>query len=101
VVDGSQRETDDLSWLLDHDKELNEEIGFLAGKSMALECLRSVCARFGREKVLRLIAKNNWNENYQDDVVKSLEKVMSAVPDVTAMMKLRSSFKQNKTTERK
>ncbi len=102
VVDGSQRETDDLLWLLERDKELRAEIEFLAGKSLTLECLRSVCARFGRDKVLRLVAKSNWDDHFQSDVVKALEKVMSAVPDVMALIKLRQAFKlTKKTKERK
>ena len=68
---------------------------------MALECLRNVCARFGRDKVLRLVAKNNWDESYLDDVVRSLGKVMAEIPDVTALMKLRQTYKQNKQKERK
>lgn len=101
VVDGTRRGSDDLLWLLEHDKELKAEIAFLNGKSVALECLRDACARFGRDKVLRLVAKNNWDEHYQDDVVKTLGKVMAASPDVTALMKLRQTYKKNKQKERK
>lgn len=101
VVDGSRRESENLLWLLEHDKELKAEIEFLNGKSVALECLRNVCARFGRDKVLRLVAKNNWDESYLDDVVRSLGKVMAEIPDVTALMKLRQTYKQNKQKERK
>lgn len=101
VVEGSRRESEDLLWLLGHDKELKAEIEFLKGKSVALECLRNVCARFGRDKVLRIVAKNNWDESYLDDVVRSLGKVMAEIPDVTALMKLRQTYKQNKQKERK
>ena len=102
-VDGSPNMTEDLRWCLEHDKWLNRELEFLSGLPVAFPSLRSTCARFGRDNVLRVVAKKYWDDHYQDDVVKNLENVMSsAVPDPKTMLKLQMSFKQkNKTNERK
>ena len=93
VAEESDNLMNDLTWLIENDPALRGEVSFLKGGAFELHGLRSMCNRFGRDKVLTVLAKNNWDPKDSDEVTKLLKKIMCNNFSVLDVEKLRRSYK--------